>query len=226
MTDARILTDPDSYSMRLAQLPWIPQQPWELLQALTRDADAEVAALRARLAEVERDLNSARRATTKLQTQLDELDGARSSLLDDIAQMREERQADHKAMAWQREEICKLRTAHADADQAEARLAQMRDALMGLANAIGDVWRDVENCEDCAAVDAFDDHGGSACQVHTSQPLWTAMMAAWEVLGPCPCGHPHSQHYDEDSTACRMCGCQRFRLPLFASDAPTPTGEQ
>lgn len=56
MTDPRILTDEDSYSARLARLPWMPQQPLAALQALAKDADAEVDALRARLSEVERRL--------------------------------------------------------------------------------------------------------------------------------------------------------------------------
>lgn len=126
-----------------------------------------------------------------------------------ITQLREARQEQRRAEDHALESARKLIKAEAD-NQA------LREVLVQIERAVGDVWGDVENCEDCAAVDAFGE-GDSACRVHLSQPLWLAMMAVWEVLGPCPCGHPRSRHRDEDSTACRECACQVFRLPTDAA---------
>jgi hypothetical protein len=123
---------------------------------------------------------------------------------------------DPVGLAWQAEIVKR--------EAAEQRAATLETALRDLDDAIAGATDDHENCEDCAAVADSDLTDESACAIHRSQELWSALMGAWEALGPCLCGHPRSQHHDEDSSACRTCReCQSFRLPARTTLAQETT---
>lgn len=114
--------------------------------------------------------------------------------------------------------------------EAQQDAARLREALRMLQIAVLDATDDAENCEECGIVADSTDTDETACAIHRSQPIWQALLAAWEVLGPCVCGHPRSQHREEDSAACLMCACEWFKLPDAQDAALTapadPTGGQ
>jgi hypothetical protein len=89
------------------------------------------------------------------------------------------------------------------ADDRNALAAHLRQ----LVDVIIDLYGDHETCEDCG------DIGERPCQIHESSKLYAAMRAAFELLGPCECGHACSSHHDEETTRCRLCACESFRLP-------------
>lgn len=115
-------------------------------------------------------------------------------------------------------------------EAAQQDAARLREALRMLQSAVLDATDDAENCEECGIVADSTDTDETACAIHRSQPIWRALLAAWEVLGPCVCGHPRSQHREEDSAACLTCACEWFKLPDAQDAALTapadPTGGQ
>jgi hypothetical protein len=84
-----------------------------------------------------------------------------------------------------------------------------------LFDAVIKIHGNAEDCEDCAARDEAGAALGTQapCTVHGSTELWQAYLAAAEALGPCRCGHPCSQHHNEDTTRCNVCECAYFKLP-------------
>jgi len=93
----------------------------------------------------------------------------------------------------------------------------MTKELRALRDAVAVLWGNPEDCEDCADIEERGERH-EPCQIHGSDRLFMAMRAADEVLGPCRCGHPASQHHDEDTTRCKACDCNAFRLPPAQED--------
>lgn len=84
-------------------------------------------------------------------------------------------------------------------------------ALRQFYEAVLVVWGDVENCEDCA--DKSEAGNDQPCALHGSELVYAAILQAQRVLGPCRCGHTSDEHFDEDTTRCRVCDCPAFKLP-------------
>lgn len=100
-------------------------------------------------------------------------------------------------------------------DATVALLKADKRAMRAVHDALAKVWGDPEDCDDCAAR-ADDD--GEPCAIHgdRSTALYHAIQDVLELIGPCACGHPKSQHEDVDSTHCKTCDCVRFDLPAEA----------
>ena len=103
-----------------------------------------------------------------------------------------------------RELLAKAHSSAPGATAWEATLRQLTDAVVS-------IYQHPEDCDECSALSETGDD--SPCTVHRSNVLFDALMASFEVLGPCVCGHPCSQHENEDTTRCKYCDCAMFKLP-------------
>lgn len=106
------------------------------------------------------------------------------------------------------------------AEQAEAEAAALRSTIRTMRDAIQGILGDPENCEECAALSETGDD--SPCRCCASADIWNAYQVANEVLGPCECGHKCSEHFDEDTTRCRLCECSMFKLRPVAPERTEP----
>ena len=176
-------------------------------------ASEQVAALEQRLADYEANYPALEQENRKLTAERDAL----AQQVEALRQARDyEFERAERNVAWARE--------------AQQDAARLREALRMLQIAVLGATDDVENCEECGIVADSTDTDETACAIHRSQPIWRALLAAWEALGPCVCGHPRSQHREEDSAACLTCACEWFKLPDAQDAALTapadPTGGQ
>lgn len=83
--------------------------------------------------------------------------------------------------------------------------------LRELLEAVYSVCQPYDDCDDCG--DKSEAGNDEPCAVHRSSRLFHAVVATEQLLGPCQCGHQRSDHWDEDTTKCRECDCEAFRLP-------------